>query len=174
MLTLAEADDLIDRHLGDGFRAKHSRLVSAIMHALAVATGADVVLWHLTGLCHDLDFDATRADPTQHGRVAAGWLAGRLPADALSAIEAHDHRTGVHADTALAQALKLADALALYAAWAGSTPLLEALRAGDPHAHLRACLPDRPWLADMVAEHAPALRLDLSALAGVIAPVTSA
>jgi hypothetical protein len=174
MLTLAEADELIDRHLGVGFRAEHSRLVAAVMRELAVATGADADLWALTGLCHDLDYDATHADATRHGLVTANWLAGRLPKGALLAIQAHDHRTGIHADGPLVHALKLADALALYAAWAGSTPLLDALRAGDPHERLLACLPDRPWLADMVVRHGAALELEPAALADAVAPATSA
>jgi hypothetical protein len=174
MLTLAEADDLIDRHLGDGFRAEHSRLVAAVMRELAIATGADADLWFLTGLCHDLDYDATHADATQHGLVSAGWLAGRLPEDALLAIQAHDHRTGIHADTPLAQALKLADALALYVADAGSAPLLEALSAGDRHSRLLACHPDRPWLADMVVQNAAALHLEPTTLSGAVALATSA
>jgi putative nucleotidyltransferase with HDIG domain len=174
MLTPADADDLIDRHLGEGFRAEHSRLVGTLMHELAAMTGADADLWRLAGLCHDLDYEATRSIPEQHGLVAAGWLRGRLPEEALLAIEAHDHRTGTHADGPLAHALKLADALALYAAWAGSTPLLDALRAGDPQKRLLACLPDRPWLADMVVRHAATLDLEPTALAGAMVRATSA
>jgi hypothetical protein len=174
MLTPAEAGDLIDRHLGDGFRAEHSRLVAAIMRELAVAIGADAGLWSLTGLCHDLDYDATQADPSRHGLVTVGWLAGRLPEEALLAIHAHDHRSGVRADGPLAHALKLADALALYAAWAGSTRLLDALRAGDPQKRLLACLPDRPWLADMVVRHAAALDLEPTALADAAVRATTA
>jgi hypothetical protein len=173
-LTRIEANELIDRHLGDGFRAEHSRLVGAVMRELAVATGADADLWSLTGLCHDLDYQATQADPAQHGLVSAGWLAGRLPEDALLAIQAHDHRTGIHADGPLAHALKLADALALYAAEAGSAPLLDALNAGDRHSRLLACHPDRPWLADMVVQNAAALHLEPTTLGGAVALATSA
>jgi predicted hydrolase (HD superfamily) len=173
MLTLAEADDLIDRHLGDGFRADHSRLVGAILRKLATATGADADLWHLTGLCHDLDYEVTRSDPARHGLVASGWLAGRLPADALLAIEAHDHQTGVHSDSPLAHALKLADALALLTAATGSAPVLDALRVADTDHELLALVPGKPWLTNMVVEHAAALHCAPAALADAILPALS-
>jgi predicted hydrolase (HD superfamily) len=95
MLSKAEALDLIHKHLDDTPRAAHSRFVGYVMRELASALGANVHLWEITGLCHDLDFFVTSSDGSQHGLLTVRWLAGQLPDDALAAIAAHDHRTGI-------------------------------------------------------------------------------
>jgi predicted hydrolase (HD superfamily) len=168
MLTLAEADALIDRHLGEGFRADHSRLVASLMRRLAARLSADLDLWELTGLCHDLDYEVTRAAPEQHGVVVAHWLVDRLPAGALIAIEAHDHRSGITSDAALAQALKLADALAILDISSKSAAVAAALAADDPGPALLACDRSRPWLATMILDNAAALGIPPADLAATL------
>ena len=56
MLTTADADLLIHRHLGETSRANHSRFVGYIMRQLAGVFAAPAELWEVVGLCHDLDF----------------------------------------------------------------------------------------------------------------------
>ena len=113
MLTVARAHRLIATHLGDSPRARHSAFVGHVMGRLAALLQTDVALWEATGLVHDLDFEATAGDRSQHGLLAATWLANELPEDALTAIRAHDHRTGVISEAPIARGLKLADALAI-------------------------------------------------------------
>jgi HD superfamily phosphodiesterase len=98
--------------LGDSPRAAHSALVGRIMAQLAPRFGADAALWEVVGLCHDLDLPQTESDLSQHGPLAAQWLAGLLPPGAAQAIAAHDHHAGLEPVTALAQSLRAADALA--------------------------------------------------------------
>jgi predicted hydrolase (HD superfamily) len=169
MLTLAEAEALLRNHLGSSSRATHSRFVAYMMRRLAEAVGGNTIVWELTGLCHDLDFNAVAGDWSQHGIVAASWLDGALPAEALDAIRAHDHRAGVQAETAIANALKLADALAVIAAELGAAETSTSLRNGDSSGELSRHLSGRPWLTALVTDNAAALGVPLPELANLIA-----
>jgi predicted hydrolase (HD superfamily) len=110
VLTKARALDLVHKHLADTPSAAHS--IAYLMRELASIFNANADIWEMTGLCHDLDFFVTSGDSRQHGLVTIRWLAGQLPDDALQAIAAHDHRTGIQSDTIIADMLNLADALA--------------------------------------------------------------
>ena len=110
-----EALALLDARLGDTPKSGHSRAVGEMLRVLAAQCGADPILWALTGFCHDLDYWETQDDRTRHGILTAQWLGDRLPPEALDAIRAHDHRTGVTATSALAQALRLTDILVVRA-----------------------------------------------------------
>jgi predicted hydrolase (HD superfamily) len=112
VLTRARADDLIDAHLGDTPRARHSREVGRLLGELARRVGGDVHLWTLVGLCHDLDYFAVAGDWSRHGILTGEWLGGELPDNARRAIAAHDHRTGVTDGSLLGDMLKLADTVA--------------------------------------------------------------
>lgn len=68
----------------------HCLAAEAVMRAMARHFGEDEQLWGLTGLLHDLDYPATAANPEQHGLESARLLEGRLPAEALNAIRAHN------------------------------------------------------------------------------------
>jgi HD superfamily phosphodiesterase len=115
MLDEREALSLLESHLGRTAKAQHSRAVGLLLRKLAEVCHADPVVWTLTGICHDLDYHETRGDRSQHGVLAAQWLAGRLPREALEAIAAHDHRAGMTPASPLAKALKLADILVIRA-----------------------------------------------------------
>lgn len=91
MLTTADADLLINRHLGDTPRANHSRFVGYIMRQLAGMFAAPTDLWEVVGLCHDLDFFQTSHDWSQHGLLTIKWLGDRIPTDAQDAIAALSH-----------------------------------------------------------------------------------
>jgi hypothetical protein len=111
-LTREQARRLVADKLGETLRAAHSTFVAELMAQLARQFGADAELWWLVGLCHDLDILEIGGDWSKHGIAAADMLAGRLPEDALDAIRAHDHRTGMESHTQMADMLKLADAIA--------------------------------------------------------------
>jgi predicted hydrolase (HD superfamily) len=106
MLTTAQADILVSKHLGATPRAAHTRFVAYLMRQLAREFAADANLWEIVGLCHDLDFFETCENRSQHGLHTIQWLGDKIPAEAQSAIASHDHRTGVLADSLLADALK--------------------------------------------------------------------
>lgn len=163
MMTLDEAEEEIDQRLGETPRAEHSRCVGRAMRRVAEHLREDVLVWELTGLCHDLDFDVTADDRSRHGMLAAAWLAGRLPNDALQAIRAHDHRTGERSDTSLAITLRMTDALVVLRDEFG-TGLAELL--GDPE-ELRRRSANRPWLPCLLLDGAASLGVPLVLLGDI-------
>lgn len=147
-LSLAEAEQLVAERLGATPRAAHSRFVGLAMGQLAQQLDADAVLWRVVGLVHDLDYFAVGTDWSRHGLLTAEWLAGRLPAEALAAIAAHEHRTGVQSETLVAQMLKLADGLAVLDETAGRERTVMALRGGA--SALGEIVGSRPFLVDII------------------------
>ncbi|MCA1413063.1 HD domain-containing protein [Bradyrhizobium sp. NBAIM20] len=152
MLGVVDADLLVKQHLGDTPSATHSRLVAHIMRELAPNFSASADLWEIVGLCHDLDYFHTSGDWSQHGLVTVSWLGDNIPVAAQQAIAGHDHRTGVQADTLLADMLKAADAIAIIDERLGRVALCETDRA-NPYAALRHHLGDRSYLSDMVQKY---------------------
>lgn len=163
-LSLAEAEQLVTERLRETPRAAHSRFVGLLMEQLALTLGADAALWRIVGLVHDLDYFAVDGDWSRHGAVAAEWLAGRLPGDALAAIAAHDHRTGVRSATQLADCLRLADGLAVLDENAGRKASVAALAAGT----IVAITGTRPFLVDIIGGSASRQGLELAKLARII------
>jgi putative nucleotidyltransferase with HDIG domain len=159
-LGLAEAEQLVAERLGVTPRAAHSRFVGLLMERLAVEVGADAGLWRLVGLLHDLDYFAVEGDWSRHGVLAAEWLQGRLPPEALTAITAHDHRTGVESTTPLAQCLRLADGLAVLDEDAGR----EATRAAISAGAIENIVGSRPFLVAIIVGTAARQGLDLATL----------
>ena len=153
MLSVTEADALVERHLGGTPRAAHSRLVAYVMRRLAGIFAADAELWEVVGLCHDLDYLRTSDNPSQHGLLTVEWLADSLPGEARQAIAAHDHRTGVQADTLLADMLRAADVIAVIDQRLGRSTLC-GMDQANPYLALRAQLGDRPYLCEILQRYA--------------------
>jgi predicted hydrolase (HD superfamily) len=158
MLSAVEARNLIDRRLGGTRLVAHCLFVGDLMAALAERIGAPAELWRATGYCHDLDYFAIDGDWSRHGLITVRALAGRLPEEALEAIAAHDHRTGRTAATPLADALKLADALAVAEEALGRSILAARLleRGGED-----VLVAGKPWLDATIGQAADRLGLDL-------------
>ena len=167
MLSAREANNLILIHLGESLRARHSVFVGFLMARLATMLGEDCVLWEVVGLCHDLDFEATADDRSRHGLLAAEWLEDDLPEVALLAIRSHDHRTGIISNTALALALKLADAVAIGELDIGRDAMIEALSAVSPTDRLEEALSARPYLPLLIIQPAVELSIPLAAVASI-------
>ena len=151
MLTVVDADLLVQQYLGNTPRANHSRLVAHVMRMLAPSFSASADLWEVVGLCHDLDYFHTSDNWTQHGLVTVRWLGDTIPAEAQDAIAAHDHRTGVRADTILADMLKASDAIAIIDERLGRAALCDTDRV-EPYACLRRRLGDRSYLSDILEQ----------------------
>jgi predicted hydrolase (HD superfamily) len=167
VLNKAAALDLVHEHLDDTPRAAHSRFVAYVMRGLASVFAADADLWEITGLCHDLDFFVTSGDWSQHGLLTIRWLAGRLPDDALQAIAAHDHRTGMRSDTLIADMLNLADAVAIIDKRFGRD-LFRQVDNVDAYATLRNHLGDRAYLADILDRRASKHRLSFGCIGDIV------
>lgn len=89
----ADALALLEEHLTSDYLRRHSLATEAVLRALATRLGADIELWGLTGLLHDLDLEiGGEADPTQHARITTRILAERydFPKEGLDAILAHN------------------------------------------------------------------------------------
>lgn len=167
MLSIAEANALVAQHLGDAPRANHSRVVAHIMRKLAEALSEPTELWQVVGLCHDLDFFGIQGDWSRHGPMAVEWLGDRIPLEAQQAIAAHDHRTGIVADSRLADSLKAADAITVIDEKLGR-PALRAIDTATPYAALRTLLGRRAYLADMVEHYALKYGLAFESLVGTV------
>jgi len=168
MLGTAEALALVEEQLGDTQRAAHTRFVAYLMRRLAHIHATNAELWEVVGLCHDLDYFQTKDDPSQHGLLTTRWLAGQLAEDALRAIAAHDHRTGVHDDTLLADMLKLADVIAVIDGRLGRD-IARHLDNVDPYEALRSRLSGRGYLVDMLHDLAEKHAIPLATLASFVA-----
>lgn len=69
---------------------KHMLACEACMRSLAARFGEDAESWGLAGLLHDLDYDQTAQDFSQHGKLTVEMLRDQgLSGDILHAILAH-------------------------------------------------------------------------------------
>jgi putative nucleotidyltransferase with HDIG domain len=91
---------------------KHCLAVEAIMRGLAVRLDENVAFWSLVGLLHDVDYDLTAKDPSQHTLVGSRMLAEiGLREDLVRAVLVHNEAHGIPRETTLDKALYCADAL---------------------------------------------------------------
>jgi len=112
MITREDAYNLVKKYIRKENLIKHSLAVEAIMRALARKLSKDENLWGLTGLLHDIDYEYTHEDPSEHGIVACQVLEGLLPQEGLNAIKAHNYQyTGHMPISTLEKALVAADSV---------------------------------------------------------------
>ncbi len=71
-----EALNLIKSKVKNVNLIKHMLATEAVMRALAKDLKEDEDLWGMAGLLHDVDYDQTTDDPSQHGFLGAEWLEG--------------------------------------------------------------------------------------------------
>ncbi|MBW1809016.1 MAG: HDIG domain-containing protein [Deltaproteobacteria bacterium] len=90
MISRDEAINLVHEKIQNVNLRRHMLATEAVMRALAARLEEDEELWALTGLLHDIDLETVEQDPKRHAQVAAEWLEGKLPDEALQAIRAHN------------------------------------------------------------------------------------
>jgi len=91
---------------------KHSLAVEAIMRALARRFGEDEGKWGLTGLLHDIDYEKTKDDPTQHSLVGARLLEDlEIDKDVCQAVKVHNEAHGILPETLMEKTLFVVDPL---------------------------------------------------------------
>ncbi len=84
-----EAIEMIKQKVSDQNLVRHMIAVGAIMKRLACHFNADLKMWELTGILHDIDLGTTD-DPDQHGRIGAEWLErSGMPDELVHAVLAH-------------------------------------------------------------------------------------
>jgi len=104
--TKAEANALLEQHVPDEYQRHHALMVATAMEGYAGAFGGDPLLWHTTGLLHDLDFGQF---PDRHPAESLRWFKEwNYPEELIHAVEAHAY--GYHGFTTLPKT-KLAAAL---------------------------------------------------------------
>lgn len=90
-MTREEALSIFESHIESDVLKKHCLATEAIMRELAVRFEEDRELWGQVGLLHDLDFEATRDNPSGHGLQTAEMLAPYdFPTMAVDAILRHN------------------------------------------------------------------------------------
>ncbi|MBW1835971.1 MAG: HDIG domain-containing protein [Deltaproteobacteria bacterium] len=73
-ITRDEAFSLLKKNLKNDKLIFHCLASEVIMRSLALKLGEDENAWGIAGLLHDLDYEITGHDPSQHGLVAAKIL----------------------------------------------------------------------------------------------------
>lgn len=106
-----EAWTLLKKHLKNRNLLKHSIACEVIMQFLARQWGENEKEWALAGLLHDIDYEETNGEPTEHGRLGAEILkeAG-LPEEVIRTVQAHNpEATGIRPESPMERALYAVD-----------------------------------------------------------------
>jgi putative nucleotidyltransferase with HDIG domain len=104
--------DLLNKNITNQNLIKHSLAVEAIMRALAQHFGEDKEKWGLAGLLHDIDYEKTKDNPTQHSLVGARLLENLgIDKDICQAVKVHNEAHGILPKTLLEKALFVVDPL---------------------------------------------------------------
>jgi len=91
---------------------KHCLAVEAVMRALAEKFGEDKEKWGLAGLLHDIDYEKTKGDPTQHSLIGAKILEDLGVETAIcQAVKVHNETHGILPQTLMEKAIFVTDAL---------------------------------------------------------------
>jgi putative nucleotidyltransferase with HDIG domain len=107
-LDRGDALKLVRENVANRNIVKHMLAVEAAMRAVARRLGEDEDVWALTGLLHDLDYEATKEEPERHGPVTLQMLDGvELPPGVADAILAHNKHK--EAETPIEKALLAVD-----------------------------------------------------------------
>lgn len=110
--TKDAATTLLHQHVRDDYQRHHALLVATAMEGYAVHFSEDPLLWHVTGLLHDIDYEE---HPDAHPGPSLQWFKGwDYPPELIHAVEAHAY--GYHSfktlpQTRLAAALLACDEL---------------------------------------------------------------
>lgn len=101
-MTKQEALTLLKQYVKQENMIKHCIASGAVMLALAKKLGQNEEVWQAAGILHDIDVELTTEDLIKlHCTKARGLLEGKLPEDAIAAIEAHNECAGIRARTTI-------------------------------------------------------------------------
>jgi putative nucleotidyltransferase with HDIG domain len=104
--TKDAAITLLHQHVRDDYQRHHALMVATALEGYAVHLNEDPLLWYLTGLLHDIDYEE---HPDAHPDPSLQWFRDwGYPDDLIHAVEAHAY--GYHDFKTLPQT-KLAAAL---------------------------------------------------------------
>lgn len=104
--TKKDAQRLLEEHVQDKYQRYHAGMVATAVEGYAKLFGESELLWYVTGLLHDIDFERF---PNQHPAESLKWFKEwGYPDELIHAVEAHAY--GYNGFTTLPQS-KLAAAL---------------------------------------------------------------
>ena len=111
-MTRQKALVLLKENIKNQNLIKHSLAVEAAMKGLARHFGQNEEKWGLTGFLHDIDYEKTQNDPTQHSLVGARLLEDSgINKDICQAVKIHNETHGVLPETLMEKALYVSDPL---------------------------------------------------------------
>lgn len=111
-MTRDEGFNLLKQNLQNQNLAKHCLAVETIMWVLARHFSEDEEKWGLTGLLHDIDYEKTKDNPSQHSLVGAKMLEDLgIDKDICQAVKVHNEAHGIPPKTLLEKALFVTDPL---------------------------------------------------------------
>lgn len=106
--TKDAATALLHQHVRDEYQRHHALMVATALEGYAVHLNEDPLLWYLTGLLHDLDYEE---HPEAHPGPSLQWFKDwGYPDDLIHAVEAHAY--GYHGFKTLPQTKLAATLLA--------------------------------------------------------------
>jgi predicted hydrolase (HD superfamily) len=115
MLSLQQAQDLINKNITTETIKLHIREVGVIMKAVAKELGKNEAEWEIVGLLHDLDYDKEKEHPELQTVTLEKWILEvdpAFPQEYMHAIKAHNQEySKVMRETALDFALAACDNL---------------------------------------------------------------
>jgi len=85
--TREEAHKLLEEHVKDEYQRYHAKMVATAVEGYAKMFNEDSLLWYVTGLMHDIDFDE---HPDVHPAKSLEWFKEwNYPEELIHAVEAH-------------------------------------------------------------------------------------
>lgn len=112
MITREEALKILKENIKDEKLFKHSLAVEAIMRELACVLRENEERWGITGLLHDIDYEKTKNDFSQHSILAEKMLSSYgLDEEICRAVKVHNEIHGFLPETKMEKALLIADAV---------------------------------------------------------------
>lgn len=111
-MTRKEALELLKQNLSNQNLIKHCLAVEAVMRGLAVHLQQDEAKWGVVGLLHDIDYEKTKDNPSQHSLIGAQMLEETgLDKDICRAVRVHNEMHGLPLETLMDKALFIVDPL---------------------------------------------------------------
>lgn len=108
-INKADAEKLLNTYMKNESLLLHSHMVAKALEAYADSLGENKDLWYITGLLHDLDWEAF---PDEHPNKALAEFLLEYPEELRVAIAEHaPHRTGVEPASLLGRYLFASDEL---------------------------------------------------------------
>jgi len=105
-MTRNQALAILDQYIKNQNLKRHSLAVEAVMKKFAKKFNQDEIEWSLSGLLHDLDWEITQKDPTQHTLVAEKILnENNVAPNIVKAIKIHNYLHNLTPETLLEKTL---------------------------------------------------------------------